>query len=65
MEITEEMVRGTAPNSPCRDCVGKDCPYDGDLGSMKCRTLMEYCGEIEKRMENSEARLWQHHTTTE
>ena len=63
MIVTEEMVRGTHPKSPCRICVGQDCAFDVDeMSSLDCIYLRSFLNVIERRMENSEARLWRKHT---
>jgi hypothetical protein len=59
MIVTEEMVRGCASNSPCRQCVGGDCEYDWDeLASLDCPTMKADLKEVAENMKNSGARLW-------
>ena len=59
MIITEEMVRGTHPSSPCRSCLGLECPFDADeLASLDCLYMQRHLAEIDESMKNSGARLW-------
>lgn len=61
MIVTEEMVRGTHPNSPCRICAKHrlDCGFDNDeMASLNCIYMQRHLAEIEIRMKNSGARLW-------
>lgn len=59
MIVTEEMVRGCHPSSPCRACVGEECRFDEDeMDTLNCPILSKHCERISKNLVRSGAELW-------